>query len=183
MLQSRPCSTSGLPRGRHLRRHMGGFTFLALMAIIVIMGLGMLEVNEIWATTVKREKEQELLFIGHQFRQAIQQYSQNGPRGSLIRTYPADLADMLLDPRYPNTHRYLRKIYTDPMTGKDEWGLLKYSNGGIYGVYSLSDDAPLKRDNFDVADAGFRGAARYSAWIFAYSLPASSPSAPGTAAP
>jgi type II secretory pathway pseudopilin PulG len=163
-------------------RRMRGFTFLVLMAIIVIIGIGLLEVNEIWATTRKREKEQELLFIGHQFRQAIQQYEKNNPKGNRIGIYPARLEDMLLDPRYPEARRYLRKIYIDPMTGKDEWGLLKHPDGGIYGVYSLSEEAPIKHGNFDLEDAGFQGATGYTGWKFVYSpQPASSPVATNVA--
>jgi len=148
------------------RRSIEGFTFLVVLALIVIMGVGLLAVNEIWSTARMREKEQELLFIGHQFRQAIQQYSASNPKGAQVQTYPMSLDDMLVDPRYSNIHRYLRKIYIDPMTGNDEWGLRKYPNGGIYGVYSLSDGVPIKRDNFDLVDANFKGAAQYYSWIF-----------------
>jgi type II secretory pathway pseudopilin PulG len=160
-------------------RRQGGFTFLVVLAIIAIMGTGLMAVNEVWATAKQREKEQELLFIGHQFREAIRLYSQNNPAGKQVQTYPKALDELLLDPRYPNVRRYLRKIYTDPMTGKDEWGLLKYPGGGIYGVYSLSEDAPIKRDNFDAMDSAFKDAARYSAWVFNYAaqVAASSPAA------
>jgi hypothetical protein len=75
---------------------------------------------------------------------------------------------MLKDPRYPNTRRYLRKIYIDPITGANDWGLLKNPNGSIYGVYSLSEDATIKRDNFDLADDSFKGKSNYSEWKFIY---------------
>jgi type II secretory pathway pseudopilin PulG len=158
-------------------RRQGGFTFLVVLAIIAIMGVGLMAVNEVWATAKQREKEQELLFIGHQFREAIRQYSQNNPAGKQVQTYPKALEELLLDPRYPNVRRYLRKMYTDPMTGKDEWGVLKHPGGGIYGVYSLSEEAPIKRDNFDLEDGAFKDASRYSAWAFNYAaqVAASSP--------
>jgi type II secretory pathway pseudopilin PulG len=158
-------------------RRQGGFTFLVVLAIIAIMGIGLMAVNEVWATAKQREKEQELLFIGHQFREAIRQYSQNNPAGKQIQIYPKALEELLLDPRYPNVRRYLRKMYTDPMTGKDEWGVMKYPGGGIYGVYSLSEEEPIKRDNFDLEDGAFKDASRYSAWAFNYKsqLAASSP--------
>ena len=179
MVSLRPDQRGRPAPGNRGRRRMEGFTFLILLAIVTIMGIGLLEVNEIWATTRKREKEQELLFIGHQFRQAIEQYYKNSPKGTQVQKYPGGLEDMLIDPRYPEARRYLRRIYTDPMTGKDEWGLQKYPDGGIYGVYSLSTDEPAKHDNFDLVDAGFKGAKQYSSWIFAYSpqLSASSPAA------
>jgi type II secretory pathway pseudopilin PulG len=180
MIHSGHCKTAG-SRSR-ARRKQGGFTFLAVLAIIVIMGIGLMAVNEVWATAKKREKEQELLFIGHQFRDAIRQYSQNNPMGKQIQVYPKSLEELLLDPRYPNVRRYLRKIYIDPLTGNNEWGLLKYPGGGIYGVYSLSEDAPIKRDNFDMDDMAFKGMTQYSAWIFSYKaqLAASSPAVANT---
>ena len=174
-----------LRSGVSLPRHADGFTFLGLLVIIVIIGVGLREVSEIWSTTRQREKEQELLFIGNQFRQAIGQYIQSNPQGKQIQVYPMSLDDMLLDHRYPSTQRYLRKIYTDPMTGKDEWGLSKNPNGSIYGVYSLSDQAPIKKDNFDVADTNFKGAEKYSSWIFAFrpQLSASSPAVTNSGIP
>jgi type II secretory pathway pseudopilin PulG len=167
-----------MARGRApLPRAVEGFTFLVVLGIVVIMGVGLLAVNELWSTTRAREKEQELLFIGHQFRLAIQQYSESNPKGKQIRTYPMSLDDMLVDSRYPSIRRYLRKIYVDPMTGNNEWGLRRFANGGIYGVYSLSDDAPFKRDNFDLVDVNFKGASQYSSWVFEISsqVSASSP--------
>jgi type II secretory pathway pseudopilin PulG len=160
-----------------MTRQYEGFIFIGLLAIIAMIGVGLLAVNEIWSTARQREKERELLFIGHQFRRAIMQYSLNGPQGKSIQTYPMALQDLLLDPRYPNMQRYLRKIYTDPMTGNNEWGLLKNPNGSIYGVYSLSEDEPIKTDNFDMEDAYFKDATKYTSWAFSYRLPlnASSP--------
>ena len=152
----------------HPARPMGGFTFLGLLMIIAIMSIGLLAVSETWNFARKREKEQELLFVGNEFRQAIKLYCTRGPRGSQVQVYPMTLEDMLKDPRYPNTRRYLRKIYIDPITGANDWGLLKNPNGSIYGVYSLSEDATIKRDNFDLADVGFKGKSNYSEWKFIY---------------
>ncbi len=147
---------------------MNGFTFLGLLMVIAIMSIGLLAVSEIWSIARKREKEQELLFVGHQFRQAIRLYCTHGPRGSQIQEYPMNLEDMLKDPRFPNMRRYLRKIYTDPITGSNEWGLMKNPNGSIYGVYSLSEDRAMKRDNFDFSDVSFKGKETYSDWKFIY---------------
>ncbi len=61
---------------RHLstRRRDGGFTYLALLLVIVVMGVVMGATAEIWHTAVQREKERELLFVGNQFRNAIRSY-------------------------------------------------------------------------------------------------------------
>lgn len=141
-----------------------GFTYIALLVLIIIMGVVLASTGEVWHLAVQREKEQELLFVGDQFRRAIKQYAMHSQSAS--RRYPMSLDDLLKDERYPNTQRYLRKIYIDPITGSSEWGLLKGVNGEIFGVYSLSQDEPLKKHSFSLADASFDGKIKYSDWVF-----------------
>jgi hypothetical protein len=73
----------------------------------------------------------------------------------------------------------LRKIYVDPISGNTDWGIVKSPNGGIYGVYSLSEEEPIKHSNFSLADIGFEGKTKYSEWAFTYvkTLNASAPAA------
>jgi hypothetical protein len=52
------------------------------------------------------------------------------------------------------------------MTGRAEWGLLTGPAGEIFGVYSLSDDEPLKQANFRLAEKDFEGKVKYSEWVF-----------------
>lgn len=137
-----------------------GFTYIGLLVLIAMMGIALVVVSELWHTAQKREKEQELLFIGNQFRRALAMYSANGG-GS-----PRQLADLIKDPGFPGVRRYLRKIYRDPMTGRAEWGLVKPDGNSITGVYSLSDAAPLKQSGFSLADQDFEGKTKYSEWVF-----------------
>lgn len=141
-----------------------GFTYIVLLIYIAIMGAVLASAGEVWHTVMQREKEQQLLFVGDQFRRAIDQYSRHAQLAS--GRFPATLQDLLKDPRYPDTRRYLRKIYTDPITGTTEWGLVKGPNGEIFGVYSLSEDEPIKKHNFRLADAGFEDKLHYSDWVF-----------------
>jgi len=145
---------------------MGGFTFLGLMIIIAIMGIVLLTVGEVWHVAQKRAKEQELLFVGNQFRQAIKLYGAHTPGGNKQQAYPATLEDLLKDPRYPSTQRYLRRIYLDPITGSPDWGVTRAPNGGINGVYSLSEETPIKQSNFRLVDQNFEGKTKYADWIF-----------------
>ena len=110
-----------------------------------------------------REREAQLLYTGNQYRRAIERYYVSGPR-----QYPRALEDLLKDPRKPGTERYLRKLYLDPVTGKSEWGLVKGPDGGIMGVYSLSETKPIKVAGFGFADRTFEGAEKYSDWKFFY---------------
>ncbi len=155
--------------------NMGGFTFLGLMMIIAIMGVALLAVGEVWSTAKQREKEQSLLFVGNQFRRAITAFYAHATNKQ--QPYPTSLEDLLKDPRYPTTQRYLRQLYLDPMTGSAEWGLLKKPNGGIYGVYSLSEQTPIKQSNFKFADKDFSGKLKYADWQFMHA-PAQNASKP-----
>lgn len=151
-----------------------GFTYIGVLVLVAMMGMGLALTGELWHTAQKREKEQELLFIGNQFRRAIAMYSANGG-GNLQR-----LEDLLRDPRLPGVRRYLRRIYRDPMTGGTEWGLIKSGGNVITGVYSLSDDEPLKQAGFGPGESDFEGKKKYSEWVFA---PKPAPGTPGPVAP
>ncbi len=162
-----------------MRGRERGFTFLGLMMIITIMGVVLYSVGEVWHLARKREKEQELLFIGAQFRQAIRAYYENAPASHRMQRYPTHLEDLLKDPRYPGTHRYLRRLYSDPMRGVAEWGLIRDQKGGIIGVHSLSEDSPLKLAGFRLADADLAGQEKYSNWLFKYVPPQPPAQLPG----
>jgi hypothetical protein len=54
------------------------------------------------------------------------------------------------------------------MTGKAQWGLIDAPEGGIMGVYSLSQAQPVKSGGFAARDSDFTDAARYSDWRFTY---------------
>lgn len=145
-------------------RRTAGFTYLTALFIIAIMGGGLALVGQVWHTAALREREAELLQIGSEYRKAIERYYLAGPR-----QYPRNLTDLLKDPRQPGTVRYLRKLYPDPITGAEEWGLVKGPDGGIAGVHSLSDNAPLKSAGFAVRDKEFEATTKYSDWKFIYS--------------
>lgn len=141
-----------------------GFTLIGVLILLAVMSVALIQVGNVWYTMHQREKEQELLFIGNQFRQALAKYFIHSP--GLGRRHPMTLEDLTKDPRYPNTVRYLRKIYVDPITGDSNWGLVKGPTGEIFGVYSLSEDEPVKQANFPKEDKGFDGKKKYSEWIF-----------------
>ncbi len=159
-----------------------GFTYVGLLFAIVFFGLGSVGAVRVLASSERAEREAELLFVGNQFRQAIGSYYSTSPG---VRRYPQKLEDLLLDPRFPETKRHLRRIHVDPITGKAEWGLISAPQGGIMGVHSLSEREPMKRANFDDVDQGFEEAAKrvtdhpygYRDWEFVF-LPASGTLAP-----
>lgn len=156
-------------------RDSRGFTYIAALIFIAIMGVGLAAVGEVWQLALRREREAELLFAGDQLRNAIAMYYAHAP--SPVGRYPGSLEDLLKDPRYPNTVRYLRKIYPDPITNSQNWKLIKGVNGEILGVCSASEEEPLKRKNFSLADQAFDGKTKYSDWVFVVA-PQISPAVP-----
>ena len=143
-----------------------GFTYLGILFAVAIFGATLAIVGHLWQSLQKRENEQELLFRGDQFRNAIGLYYERSP-GSL-KQYPKTLDDLLKDERYLSSQRYLRKIYRDPITTKAEWGIVRAPDGGIMGVHSLSEKSPAKTANFKEIYQQFSGCKRYSDWIFIY---------------
>jgi hypothetical protein len=82
---------------------------------------------EVPRVAFEAERQRELLLVdrGNQFKRAIQVFvtdKTNNP----MRRYPATIEEL----ENFNNHRYLRRRYLDPMTGKDEWRLV-HINGGV----------------------------------------------------
>lgn len=149
------------------RRH--GFTYLSVIFLLALMSLSLALVGQAWSLAKRREQEKQLIFMGHQFRRAIQRYYAHTP--GVTKHYPKNLEDLLADARYAGMQRYLRKIYRDPVTGKAEWGMVAGPGGTIMGVYSLSTLEPLKKSNFTMADQSFENKRSYTDWKFIYSMP------------
>lgn len=143
-----------------------GFTYLVLLFMVAIMGAVLAATAMVWHTLAQRDKEQELLFVGHAFRRAIGLYYERTP--GTAKQYPKKLGDLLEDKRQTTLARYLRKIYSDPLTASKEWGLVPGPGGTIMGVYSRSEAAPVKTGNFDKADQEFAGKGSYRDWRFVY---------------
>jgi len=143
-----------------------GMTYVAILFFIAIAGAVLATTAEVWSQQRLRSREQELLWIGSHFSQAIEQYYQHSP--GTVKRYPGKLEDLLEDHRHLAVTRYLRKIYRDPMTGEARWGIVTAPQGGIMGVYSLSDEEPIKRAGFAERQDNFNGSRHYSDWRFVY---------------
>ncbi|MBI4293731.1 MAG: type II secretion system protein [Betaproteobacteria bacterium] len=164
----------------------GGFTYLGVLMLFAVMSFALTVAIGVWQTAQKRDKEEELLFVGDQIRRAIGMYAANAAR------YPRNLEELLKDSGFPEVRRYLRKVYRDPMTGRAEWGLVKSAGDTIIGVYSLSEGEPFKKSGFSLADQDFDGKKKYSEWVFlakaaqgsaGATAPASASGFPGSLAP
>jgi hypothetical protein len=143
-----------------------GVVLLAFLLALALAGLGALVAADVWSVTRQSEREQELLFVGHQYRAAIRDYYLGGPAGA-GRALPTSLAMLLDDERYPVPVHHLRRLYPDPITGSTDWGLLMVGDR-IMGVYSKSEAPPLKQKGFALIDSSFEDKSSYRDWVFAF---------------
>jgi type II secretory pathway pseudopilin PulG len=143
-----------------------GFTYIGLLILIAILGMATAATLQVGALLQRRAAEQELLAIGLEMHTALTSYAAATPVGQ--SAFPATLEDLLLDPRYPGVRRHLRRVYLDPITRNAQWGLVMSANGqGIAGIYSLSEQQPIKLAHFAPPFANFENKSRYRDWVFA----------------
>lgn len=149
---------------RYPIERQAGFTYLGVLLVVFIIGIGMAATTQIWHTTMQRQNEQELIYEGKQFRNAISKYY-NWSGGH----YPMNL-EVLLGPNDEQTakNRFLRKIFIDPMTQKNDWVLVYGKAGEVIGVHSASDDTPYKKAGFAPEDIGLEAKDHYSDWLFVF---------------
>ena len=141
-----------------------GMTYLLMLFFVFLLGLGLGRSLDVFSLMDQRQKEQELLYVGKIYQEAIRQYYFSGQEKN---KYPSNLEDLLKDPRYIVTRRYIRKLYLDPLTNKDFLPIYS-AEGGICGVKSSSKKRPIKiffkEDDFQ----RFNNAKTYQQWEFRY---------------
>lgn len=155
-----------------------GFTYIGLLILIAMIGMGLALTGQVWHMMMQREKERELMFVGDQFRNAFASFHRASPDGA--QKFPRSLEALLDDSRSLTTKRHLRRIYPDPMTGRPDWGLVTAPDGSITGVYSQSDRVPVKKTGFPDEYERFAKAQAYSDWQFEF---AAVPAEPATSDP
>jgi type II secretory pathway pseudopilin PulG len=153
-----------------------GITYLALLFALALIGLALGAAGTVWSVQKQREREQELLWVGGQFRQAVASYYATTPLG--IHQYPQQFDELLEDKRGPVMQRHLRRIYNDPMTGTNDWEMIRLGDGALLGVASKAQGRPLKQAGFDDQNQFLADAACYCDWRFVYL-----PRLPGSASP
>jgi len=166
---------SGSARRRiSLGRGNGGFIYIGLLIGLTVIGIGLGAVSEVWTQSSQREKEVELLFIGDQFRFAIDSFYQSSPAAA--KRFPLTVDELLEDNRKPDKPaRHLRRLYVDPMTQSTQWGEIRLPGGQLVGVYSESDATPIKVVGFALRNKDFVDKQHYFEWTFRSALPAANP--------
>lgn len=145
-----------------------GVVLLVALVFLFITTLGATALVDLQRTQSQRAKEEELLFAGEQFRRAIKSYYSTVAPGK-GQTLPHSLEDLVDDTRFPVPVRHLRRIYSDPMTGKPDWVLVSGA-GGVLGVHSRSTANTFKKAEFSTQNRQFQGKETYAEWVFVAQL-------------
>ena len=146
-----------------------GFTYIALLAAIVIIGISLGAAGKYWSNVMQREQEEELLFRGGQYRLAIERYFLAIP-GRF--QYPQDIDELLKDSRSATGKRHLRQKYKDPITNDDFEVIRDQAKGNrITGVYSKSAKEALRTAGFEEPYKEFEGKKKYNEWKFLFTPP------------
>lgn len=150
-----------------VRREECGFTYLALLFAIALMGVLLAAAGTEWKTVSRRDKEEQLLATGDEIRVAIGRYFLESPTG--LRQFPRKLEDLLDDRRGLKPEHWLRHLYPDPLTGSTDWELITSPDGGVMGVASRGQGVPIKRVSFgDRYERDFKDKDCYCEWKFVF---------------
>ena len=102
-----------------LRRRAGevrseaGYSLVVLVVIITVLNIALAAMLPLWSTAIKREKEEELVFRGFQYAEAIRVFHQRYQR------YPNKIEELIeIKPRC------IRQLWKDPMTDDGKWVLI-----------------------------------------------------------
>ncbi len=105
-------SRAGRRRGLPIAR-AEGVTLVALVVFVAVLNVMVAVALPLWTQQIKREKEEELIFRGLQYAEAIRIFQERTGR------YPVRLEELLeVQPRS------IRQLWKDPMTEDGKWDLI-----------------------------------------------------------
>jgi type II secretory pathway pseudopilin PulG len=140
-----------------------GSIYVGVMTALAIVGVMLMEMGKTWSVIQRREREEQLLFVGDQIRRGLANYASSGP---VAGTYPKSMEVLIQDPRRSTVVRHLRRLYADPLSGKFDWGIVPGLGGTIMGVYSQAGGTPMRQANFPKQYVFFAGKSSYREWVF-----------------
>jgi type II secretory pathway pseudopilin PulG len=88
-----------------------GYVLLAVIFLTVILLVSLAVAAPKIAIAIQRDKEMETIHRGQQYKRALKLYYQK------YGSYPTSIDQL----KETNQIRFLRKVYTDPLTGKADW--------------------------------------------------------------
>jgi len=121
---------------RRERRAEAGYNLVVLIVAVTVLNVLVAAMLPLWSTAIRREKEEELVFRGFQYAEAIRVFHQRFQR------YPMKLEELIkVKPRC------IRQLWKDPMTDDGKWALI-FQNGpeGPLQPQAKDDDDDKGRD-------------------------------------
>jgi type II secretory pathway pseudopilin PulG len=103
--------------GTDRSRKTDGYTLIMLMFLLFIMSLGLMVAVPVWQTQIQREKEEELIFRGKQYVEAVRLFQIKKPGA-----FPKDFDELVEE-------KCLRRLFKDPMTKSGEWNVVLLYQG------------------------------------------------------
>jgi type II secretory pathway pseudopilin PulG len=105
---------------RSPRRGEQGYNLVVLVMIITVMTILLSAALPLWSQAIRRNKEEELIFRGLQYAEAIRLFHNRFQR------YPTSLEELLkVKPRC------IRQLWKDPMTDDGKWQLIFEGREGV----------------------------------------------------
>lgn len=96
------------------------YTLASVLIFTTLLMIGLTIVVQSWSNLMQREREEELIFRGMQYVEAIRVFQMRNGR------LPNKLKELI---EYgPGKPRCIRKLYKDPITDSDKWGLIFSNN-------------------------------------------------------
>ena len=106
---------------RQRRSGESGFALLLVFLMAAMIAIMLYRELPRLAFESQRAKEQLLIERGEQYKRAIQLFVKK------MNRYPGKIEEL----ENTNNIRFLRRRYKDPMTGKEEWRLIRCGPGGV----------------------------------------------------
>lgn len=115
---ARPSSSRVLtPAPSPGRRGEQGYSLVVLVIAVTVLNILVAAMLPLWSTAIQREKEEELIFRGFQYAEAIRVYR--------IRfQHPPNRLEELIEVK----PRCIRQLWKDPMTEDGKWAII-FENG------------------------------------------------------
>lgn len=139
-----------------------GYTYAALLIVLVALGLGAQAAIVPTSTAIRRAQEEELIHRGLAYARAIESYWSAEPGKP---AFPPDLEALLDDPRAEG-RRHIRRLL-DPVIAT-EWRPLPADSGGIAGVQPVSGEMPFRLADYPEGMVTPESVSAYSDWEFRF---------------
>jgi len=94
-----------------------GYILIMLMVVLTILSLGLMIAVPVWQTQIQRENEEELVFRGNQYVEAIRLFQLKNPG-----KFPGTIEELVEE-------KCLRRPYKDPMIPGGDWNIILQQEG------------------------------------------------------